>query len=401
MKRKSVKKAAAILLSSAMLLSVVPTGVFAEEKKQPEVTLYSEAAALFNVTTGEMIYEKNADKKLSTGALTQIMTLAIASEDKRDGKVKDADMVTISKNAWAAKLKGNVMFLEVGREFAFGELVKGVAVVSGNDASVAIAEKLNGTEEKFLARMNEKAASLGMKDTKFLTVNGMSKDSQRGVTTATDVAKLSSYYLKTFPENLKIHSLETYTTDTGRGEIKQSNANTSTGYTGAATLKSALADDQYHMVAVAERKGIKFVAVALNSASDKERTIDTKKLFDFGFAQYKQVKFNEEGEFISSIPVYYSPTKKTKVVVAETLEVTLHEKQVDQLKEEIVLPGYLKAPLKKGDIVGTKNIYIGDKLVHTIDLTIEEDLDSVATHKKIFHFLGLSVKWLQNLVFGD
>lgn len=396
-----VKKITATLLSVALALSF-PLGALAKEKEKPTINLQSPSAVLYNVQSGEIVFEKNSDKPLPTASLTKIMTMALASEDRASGKVKNKDMVKISKNAWAAKLKGSMMFLEVGREFSFEEIMKGMAVVSGNDAAIAMAEHLNGTTDNFIQRMNDKASQLGMKNTEFITVNGYPKNGSSDTSTAKDMAILSSYYLKQFPENEEIHQMKSYTTKTGRDDITQANRNDLLeNYSGAKGLKTGYVEGHYNIVASAEREGIEFIAVVMGAPSSKARTTDAKKLLNYGFSQYKRVQINQKGEFVETLPVYYSPTKKTKVVVSETLEVTLHKEEIEKLSEKIDLPKYIKAPLKKNEKIGTKKIYIGEELIYSVDLIVEEEIESVSLFKKPFHFVALVGMWIQDKIFEN
>lgn len=399
--KKGFRRVTAGVMATAMTFSVLG-GVNAEVEKKEELNLYSDSAAIYNLNTGKLVFEKNGDDVHSVAGLSQVMTLALASEDKTAGVVKDDDSITISKNAWAAKLKGNVMFLEVGRVFPFSEIMKGIAVISGNDAALAMGEHLEGTEEKFIKRMNEKAIQLGMDNTVFASAHGLGSGDSKDLSTAKDVALLAKHYVTTYPENLEIHKMASYTTQTGREEITQANANVGISqYEGAMAIKTAYADKKYHMVVYAERLGVKYGLVLLGAGSEKERSSDAKKLLDYGFSQYKKVKFNDAGDFVSNISVYYSPTKKTKVFVSEALEVTLHDDEIKSLKEEVVLPSFLKAPVEKGEVVGKKNIYIDDELVHSIDLVIQEEITDVAGYKKIFHFIAATFKKVQDKVFGD
>lgn len=399
---------------TALLLFSSPAVGFAEEvktgdknKKQvekevkPELDLFSESAFLYDMNLNKVIYEKNPDQKIPTASLAKVMTLLIASEQLASGNVKKEDKVTVSEKAW--KTGGSRMFLEVGRQVPFNEIFKGVAVVSGNDASVAIAEHIDGSTEKFANRMNKKAKELGMKNTTFVSPNGLPVDDRTDISTAKDLGLMTKEYIKKYPGNLKIHSLQEYAFDTGRGVIEQKNRNPLLGeYKGADGLKTGFIEDTYNLIGTAQKDGIRLIFVSMKSASANERAKDAKTLLDYGFGQYNKYHIANKGEKISSLPVYKTKdVKKTDIVIKEDAEVVIHSSQLKngKIEKKIHLPEYVNASkgLKSGAKVGSISYYAGKKEIYEVELVIREDLEPASWWEKGLDSIILFARWIINL----
>ena len=210
-----LKKIIATLLSLSLL---VPTVASAEENKEtketPPVSISSPSAILINAENGDILFEKEKNENYDIASVTKVMTLLIASEELKKGTLKGTDKVKVSEKAW--RMGGSKMFIEVGQEVAAEELIKGIAIVSGNDAAVALAEHMGGTEEQFVEKMNAKAKELKMKDTTYYSPNGLGlgDDKHFDTSTAKDLALLAKYYVNAYPENMKIHGMTEYTTKT-------------------------------------------------------------------------------------------------------------------------------------------------------------------------------------------
>jgi D-alanyl-D-alanine carboxypeptidase (penicillin-binding protein 5/6) len=239
--------------------------------------LASRSAILMDATTGRILYAKNADLPLQPASITKVLSLYLADEAIREGKVHPRDTVKISRKA--GRTGGSKMFIEAGSEIPLEELLKGMAVVSANDASVAVAEYIGGDVESFVERMNRKARELGMKHSYFRNPNGLPAKGQ--VTTARDMMILAREYLRCFPESLNIHSQQYYT----YRDITQHNHNALLNrYPDVDGLKTGWVHQAgYHIIATAKRDDTRLIAIVMGAKNPNIRTKETEKLLDAGF----------------------------------------------------------------------------------------------------------------------
>ncbi len=415
---QKMKKPLVGVISAAILLSA-PIGVWAADKgnakqdskekkkveKMPKLPIESEAAYLYDMNLNKVIYSKKPNKELPISGLSQVMSMYVASDALSSGKVKANEKVKISEKAW--RTPGSRMFLEIGREVPFGELFKGIAIVSGNDASVALAEHLKGSTESFVDEMNKKATELKMKHTTFYSVNGLPQNDNEDVSTASDLGTMTISYLKKYPGNLAIHSLKQYKFDTGREVIEQANRNPLLqSYKAADGLKTGGSDGNYNLIGTAEKDGIRLVVVTLKGETEKVRAKDAKTLLDYGFNQYKKYVFDKKGDKVETLPVYKAKeTKKASVIVKDDVEVIIHSSKLskkNKVKEKVVLPEYINAGkgLKAGDVVGKKQIFIGEKMIHETDIVVKEDIEKGSWWQKALDSLLLIGMWIMGLFKG-
>ncbi len=259
-----------------LLLTAVPdVQARRPRQRQPEY----QSAVVMNAATGEILYQKNADRPLQPASVTKILSLYLIYEAIGEGKARFQDPVKISKKAW--RTGGSRMFVDPGSEVPLDELIKGMSVVSANDASVALAEYVGGSEDAFVDKMNRKARQLGMTRSAFKNPHGLPARGQR--TTARDMAKLSRDYIRRFPQSLQIHAMQSYTYH----NIKQYNHNLllkrypntdglKTGYVHAAG---------YHIIATSRQGNTRLIALVMGSRTPGIRLRETAKLLDQGFAR--------------------------------------------------------------------------------------------------------------------
>lgn len=235
------------------------------------------SAVLMEENSGKLIYAKNADKPIPPASLTKILTLYIVNEELKLGRIHPSDKVKISRKAQLTC--GSSMYLVEEREVTLDDLIKGIAVVSANDAAVAVAEHIGGTEQRFVDLMNKKARQLGMKNSHFKNPSGLPAKGQ--VTTARDMAKLARAYIEAFPEALQIHSMQSFTYD----DITQQNGNTllkkSPDVDGLKTgfVRSA----GFHLIATAKKDEKRLIAVAMGAKNPAMRARETERLLEVGF----------------------------------------------------------------------------------------------------------------------
>ncbi|MDO9228813.1 MAG: D-alanyl-D-alanine carboxypeptidase family protein [Syntrophales bacterium] len=240
------------------------------------------SAILMDMTTGRVLYARNADDPLPPASITKVLSLYLADEAIRDGKVHPSDLVKISRKA--GRTGGSKMFIQAGSEIPLDELLKGMAVVSANDASVAVAEYIGGNVEGFVERMNRKARDLGMTRSFFKNPNGLPARGQ--FTTARDMLILTCDYIQRFPESLDLHSQQYYT----YREITQRNRNSLLRhYPNADGLKTGwVAKGGYHIVATAKRGNIRLIAVVMGAKTPAIRAKEAERLLDEGFRMVRE-----------------------------------------------------------------------------------------------------------------
>ena len=296
--------------------------------------------------TGQVLFEKNPDRRFRPASLAKVMTLYLAFDAIKDGSVTFEDEVLVSKKAW--KMGGSQMFLEVGDKVQFIELIKGAATISANDGALAIAEFLAGSEEVFVYQMNEKAQALGLKHTHFVNPHGLPREGQE--TSAIDMALLGFHYIKDHPDALKFHTPATFT----YGGIKQKNwnplLNLDRGVDGLKTgyLKSS----GYHILFSAKKDSRRLVGVVMGARTAENRNSDALKLLGYGFKNFSNHTVVKEGDIVGKVMVPDGDPSELGLSAAKTLIVTVREglKESIPLRKEI--PSSAEPPISQGDVLG-------------------------------------------------
>ncbi|MEO3945259.1 D-alanyl-D-alanine carboxypeptidase family protein [Gorillibacterium sp. CAU 1737] len=340
----------------------------AEENKQAPMADYApgaKSAVLIDSDTGTVLYEKNKDTKLPPASITKIMTMLLIMEALDQGKITMTDKVRTSENA--ASMGGSQIFLEPGEEMTVQEMLKGIAMASGNDASVAMAEKLAGSEEAFVAQMNARAKELGMNNTHFSNCNGLPVDNH--YTTSYDIAIMSRELLK--------HSEITKFTGAYQDYLRKDSAkpfwlvNTNKlvrFYPGADGLKTGFtAEARFCLSATAKKDGLRVIAVVMGEPDTKTRNAEVAKLFDYAFAQYASHPILKAGDTIGTIHVDKG-VQQNVTLTAKTPYSILLKKGEDKgdVRYELKLSGKVKAPLTAGEKIGTLSIYRNNTLLNEI-----------------------------------
>lgn len=254
----------------------------ADLSEAEELRLTARSAILFDMTTDRILYTRNADAPVQPASITKVLSLYIATEAIREGNVHPGDPVKISRKA--GRTNGSKMFIKAGSKIPLKELLKGMAVVSANDASVAVAEYVGGNVQGFVERMNRKARELGMTRSFFVNPNGLPAKGQ--VTTARDALTLACYYIRRFPESLNIHSQQYFT----YRDITQLNSNNLlTLYPNVDGLKTGwVRKAGYHIIATAKRGDTRLIAVVMGAKNHAIRTRETERLLDEGFRMVRE-----------------------------------------------------------------------------------------------------------------
>ena len=317
-----------------------------------ELTLTSHAALLMEKTTGQILYAQNEHEALPPASVTKIMTVLLAMEAIDSGRIALDDVVTVS--AYAAGMGGSQVFLAEGEQITVDDLLKGVCVSSGNDAAVALAEKVAGVHELFVERMNQRAAELGMEDTHFVNCTGLTAEGH--VTSAHDIALMSRELLLHHPE---VRNYTTIWMDTLRnGTFGLSNTNKLIRfYDGATGLKTGFTREAgYCISATAERDGMELIAVIMKGNTSDSRNADAKTLLNYGFSTYALVDIQPE-EPLPVLPVTLGTADTVSAVLPEEGRTLLLEKsQTGGLTQTVELPEAVTAPVCAGDRLGTLTV---------------------------------------------
>ncbi len=379
------KKISYILLIIILLLNLFkPINILANptETDEAKVTddvlqIQSTSALLMEGSTGQIIYEKNKDEKLHPASITKIMTMLLIFEALNEGKISLADEVTVTEHA--ASLGGSQVYLEPGEIQTVETMLKCIAIASANDASVAMAEYIAGTEEEFIRKMNERAKELGMNNTNF--VNSYGLDADEHYSSALDVAIMSKELVSNFPE-IKDYStvwMDTIIHKTKKGESEFGLTNTNRlvrfydGITGLKTGSTGLA--KYCLSATANRDGMDLIAVIMAAPSTKERFNEASKLLDYGFANCTLYKDNNADIVIAPISVVKGVKEEVVYEVAYEFSYLCHrDTNPDDITKEIRLKEKVIAPINQNDIVGEVVYSVNNKEIGSVNIVAAETI---------------------------
>ena len=365
-----MKKLLALFLSLA-LLSAPAAAV--ETVYDDAIAIAAPSAILVEKTTGAVLYEKNADERLSPASVTKVMTMLLVVEAVASGALALDEMVTAS--ARAAAMGGSQIWLEEGEQMSVDEMLKCVAVVSANDCCVALAEHIAGTEDAFVARMNERAAALGMENTHFTCCSGL-MESDEHYTTARDIALMSCELMR----HDKIRDYTTIWMDTARGgAFGLANTNKLIYYSkGATGLKTGFTRKaMYCLSAAAERDGVEYIAVVLHAPTSMDRFESAKTLLNYAFANYTLV--SPAGmQAIPPVPVRLGAADAVQPVLDTESGVLVERGAAGGITAELDLPESLDAPVEAGQMIGYLTVRSGGESVQRLPLRAAESVERLS-----------------------
>ena len=321
-----------------------------------------------------MLYEQNAHDKLEPASVTKVMTLLLVMEAIDSGSLSRDDLVTVS--AYAASMGGSQVYLKEGEQMTVNDLLKAVAVASGNDASVALAEHLAGSEEAFVAKMNERAAQLGMADTCFVNCTGLPAAGH--LTSAYDIALMSRELILNHP------SIRDYTTiwmDSLRGgQFQLANTNKLIRfYEGATGLKTGSTDAAgYCLSATAERDGMELIAVILKSPTKDTRTAAAQTLLNYGFANYTLMDVYP-AQALPPVDVLLGETETVQPVLAQPSRILVNRSLVNQVTTQLELCENVEAPVEAGQTLGKMTVTAGEETLASIPIVADQAVARLST----------------------
>lgn len=352
----------------------------------------AKSAILLEASTGEVIFEKNSHEKLHPASMTKMMSMLLILENIEKGVINWDDIVTVSANA--SGMGGSQILLETNEQMSVSDLFKGIAVASGNDAVVAMAEKIAGTEEEFVNMMNKRASELGLTDTNFKNCHGL--DDANHYSSASDMSKIAMELVK--HEKLFEYTsiYEDYLREGTDRKFWLVNTNKLVRfYSGADGLKTGYTGEAgFCLTATAKRNGMRIIAVVMGEPDSKTRTSDVSSMLDYAFAQYETETFLSTESILDTINI--NKGKKEFVNIVPKENVTILNKKTDNKKNATYnLEMYdMKLPLKKGDTVGKLSVYVDDNLYRDIDVTVSDDIERA-------DILTLYGRYLKKIFTGD
>ena len=348
-----------------------------------EFDVKAPTAILQDFLSKEILFEKDADSSIYPASMTKIMTSIVAFDLIKSGDIKLSDKFLISEKAWRLSRPGNSsMFIMLNDEITVEDLLKGIIIVSGNDACVALAEGIAGSEEAFASLMNLKALEIGMENTNFTNASGL--NDPNNYSTVRDILKMSNYLIANYPEFYKYFKVLEFTWDrTGGDPITQPNTNSllkknrmvdgiKTGY---------LAVERYSLASSIIKNNRRITSVGSGFKTKRSRTIESNKLLNYGLSQFDTIEIAKKNEIFTELDVYMGKKKFVKVYINENIYKTLRKiesfNKKKFLKVVVNYQGPIIAPIKKGDIVGTLHVFYKDEIIKKYDLLSYEDINEI------------------------
>ena len=360
------------------------------------IDVKARTAILQDFLSGEILYEKEPDRSIYPASMTKIMTSIIAFDLIKSGDLSLDEKFFISEKAWRLSTAGySSMFVMVGDEVSVENLLKGIIIASGNDACIALAEGIAGTEEEFAILMTSKAKEIGMENTNFANSSGINDPDN--YSTVRDIMIMSNYLIKTHPEFYEWFSEKEFTWDrTGGDPITQGNRNPLLYKNmGADGIKTGyLAVERYSLSSSIKRKGRRLIAVGSGFETKNSRSRESSKLLTYGLTNFDLVEISKKNEPLSSIDVWLGKDQTVKVYTKENIYKTIKKGQKKKLKAKIIYDGPIEAPIKKDQKLAKL------KIIYNQDLIAEYDLLAMKDVKKVNVFSRL-LKSLNYLIWGD
>ena len=322
---------------------------------------------VIDATTGHELASLEPDEALAPASLTKLMTAYVVFKALKQGQIRLEDETTISEKAW--RTEGSRMFVEVGKRVKIEDLLLGMIVQSGNDASVALAEHIAGTEDVFAQMMNQYASQLGMLSSSFRNATGLPAEGH--VTTARDLATLARAIIEEFPDYYAWYALKEYTFN----DIEQPNRNRLLWRDASVDgLKTGHTDEAgYCLVSSASRDGMRIISVVMGTSSDKARADGSQALINYGFRFFETRLLYKAGEEVTSARVWKSANETSRLGVLEDLYITVRRGAYDQLESTLDIPAIVEAPLSTGQPIAELRISLGDDEVLRTPLRALDD----------------------------
>ena len=350
------------------------------------------SAIMIEASTGEILFRKNENEKLAPASMTKMMSMLLIMEEIENENLKWDEIITASENA--ASMGGSQIFLETGEKMTVAELLKGIAIASGNDATVAMAERISGSEESFVRKMNQKAKELGLKNTNFVTSTGLDADNH--YSSAYDMALIAKELVKHEKILEYTGTYEDYLRTNTSSPFWLVNTNRLVRfYSGVDGLKTGYTSSAgYCLTATAKKDNMRLITVVMNEPNTAKRSADTSKMLDYGFNLYMVRNIIDEETVIDNVKVNLGKELSADIISKETI--TILNKKSDKIRN-ITYETDIKeitAPINKGDKVGTINIIEDGNIISKVDATVKENIEKA-------NFLTILLRNLKEILSGN
>ena len=356
----------------------------------------AKTAILQDYLSGEILYEKEADLSIYPASMTKIMTSIIAFDLIERGDLSMDEKFLISENAWRLSQSGySSMFIMVGDQVSVENLLKGIIIASGNDACVALAEGIAGTEEEFAVMMTSKARDIGMENTNFSNSSGI--NDPENYSTVRDILIMSNYLIKNYPDFYEMYMVKDFTWDrTGGDPITQGNRNPLLYKNfGADGIKTGyLAVEKYSLASSIKRKDRRLIAVGSGFQTKLSRSKQSAKLLTYGYTNFDTIKLVDKDQSFAEVQVWQGKSKTLPVYINKDIYKTIPKARKKHLKAVMKYEGPIKAPIKKNQVVGTLEIYYKDDVLDKFDLLAFKDINRLNIFSRI-------ISSINYLIWGD
>ncbi len=365
-------------------------------KSHSNLEIKARTAILQDFLSGEILYQKEPDRSIYPASMTKIMTSIMAFDLIKSGDLSLDDKFIVSEKAWRLSTAGySSMFIMVGDEVSVENLLYGIITASGNDACVALAEGIAGTEEEFAILMTSKAKELGMENTNFTNSSGINDPDN--YSTVRDIMIMSRYLIQKHPEFYEWFAIKEFTWDrTGGDPITQGNRNPllykNMGVDGIKT--GYLAVEKYSLASSLERNGRRLIAVGSGFETKNSRSRESSKLLTYGLTNFDLVEINRSNKSIDKVDVWLGKESQVEVYVNEDIYKTIKKAKKRLLKVVLKYSGPIEAPIEKDDIIGTFRVVYDEELVGEYDLLAAKKIDKVNIFTRL-------IKSLNYLIWGD
>ena len=367
-----------------------------QQKSYSQIEVDANYVILQDHLSGKILYEKNADDKIYPASMTKIMTAIVTFDLLKKGETSLDEMITVSEKAWRLSQSGySSMFIMLNDQVSVEDLLKGIIIISGNDACVALAEGLSGTEKDFVMLMNEKAEEIGLENTNFNNSSGI--NDVNNYSTVRDILKMSRYMIQNYPEYYSYFKETSFTWDrTGGDPITQGNRNPllykDVGVDGIKT--GFLTVEKYSLASSIKTGERRMSAVASGFKTKSSRSRESMKLLNWGLRKFDTIQIAKKDEIMTSLNVWLGKKSKVEILPSEDVYLTIPKRKKKIIKAVFEYEGPIPAPIKKGDTLGLLNVYVSDELKKQINILAAEDIEKSNIFSRIF-------KSLNYLVWGD
>ena len=354
-------------------------------------TMENTAYVLMDYNTGEILAQKNANQPLPPASLTKMMTSYIIEQRLASGDLTEDEPVLMSENAWCrGSSSESCMYVPVNKTASVIDMLRGIIIQSGNDASTAMAEHIAGSEASFAILMNEEAKKLGMESTNFENPTGMPAETHKA--SALDLAKLARAIIKNSGDYYKIYAEKEFTyngiTQGNRNALLATDSTVDglkTGHTDAAG---------YCLVASSNRDGMRLISVIMGTKSQQARADQSRELLNWGYGHFTTVTKAPSGQFVSKLPVWFGATKEVDVATGDNLQILTTKTQKNKITTVIDIPESLEAPIKKGQEIGKMLAVIDGKAVASVPIVATSDIEQAGFISRMWEHV---VRWAENL----